>query len=248
MDYIDLQLTDFEASDYYGGGSITVQFNNRTYVIKNNFKANQKSDGTYERSGEPGTYTGNNLTLCRNIHSATFFFEDDFWGWSDAKQMHYYSNDCDFDEEPIENEDVTWYTEEKYHQARLNELSDWVNCCEDINKLIADHILAVQTQELDDLVWALKFGPTIVLQPGYLTKLKYYNECGYATIIGERNGEQYDDCDILAVSDRYAIISTDRKHFEVVFVTCEDAETQSTHNDYASAVQQMIEFQEERYA
>ena len=105
----------------------------------------------------------------------------------------------------------------------------------------------------DDLLNNLEeYLKPVILKQGYLTSL--YNYCNddntriedlttYEIIIGERDGECYDDNSVLAVSDHYAIVHHNRD-FMVMYINRDEAECDNVYDDYNTALESMEELQE----
>jgi len=165
-----LKVTSFVESDYYGKGSITVEYEGREFLIENNFCAKHKKNGGYDHSGLPGTYTGNTKEVCKVIHSMTFFLEDECSGWDPVKKMFYTDWDyaavfeCDEQNEyqtyitNPDHEDIQWLTKEEMYEHRLDQIRCQILDVEEFEQVIMDHINGVINAERDEIVKRLAKG------------------------------------------------------------------------------------------
>ena len=226
-----IKLISYEFSDYYSTGDVVIEVNNTEYVL------NRETLGDSKEA----------IELRKNLHSVTFTMEDDCCGWSESRKQHwvcYNTEDLQWrdDYDPEDHDDVTFMDDAQWYEYHFDMIACWLNES-DAHDIIMTHIAQLVEVEKDNLIWKLKFGSTQVLKPGYLTKLynAYKPDYDYAMLIGERDGNDYDESDILAVYDEYAIICKNRKDFTIMHVSRDYAEPVMTVDSYEDAVREIQE-------
>lgn len=240
-----LKLIDFTYSDYYNCGSITVEYENRQWLL---------GVDTLDPSDDQ-------QRLLKNIRCVTFIMHEEEFGWSESRNKHWVCYDPEnlqfinnSDDDPVDSDEITFYDEAEWKEYHMARISEWVNDCEEIHDLIIATINNSIEIEKNELIFRLKFGSgTIILKPGVITDIHKAcgGHCDYSTIIGERDGCAYYEEDILAVYDRYAIINVDLEEsqlpriYKVVAVYDDEAEQYDTYETFEEAVSAIEELQEE---
>lgn len=221
-------ISNFTHSDYYKTGTITVSAEGRTFIINRSMLTTDNDK--------------------RYLHQLTNWMEEESFGWSENKQMHWiaYDHECnggDWTEEvnyqcdPIADDDheVTWLNGPDFHEYLLdNYVSESAINCDEHRDMIVNTITRIIDEEQAKIIHALKFGNgPIVIHSGFLTRLKSRNpDMTYDDLLSERTGEEHN---VLAVAGNYAIIQEDSR-YTVVLVNSNEAEPCSSFNTYDAAV------------